>query len=169
MAGCSTLPVAQVSAHTSLQKREKSVSEVVGIDVDPDAVQYARGTYYHPISAFTEGDVTDPGLPDKLGQFDSVVSFETMEHVEAEEQFLANVYTLLKPGGTLVLSTPFGKGRGKPCGSPFHVHQLTVDEFTQLFPDYTSVGFYFQKGALIKPADDHHGGHYPLGIAVCEK
>ncbi|MFD2761272.1 class I SAM-dependent methyltransferase [Lentibacillus juripiscarius] len=155
--------------HILAKKGRKSVSEVVGIDVDPDAVQYARGTYYHPISAFTEGDVTDPGLPDKLGQFDSVVSFETMEHVEAEEQFLANVYTLLKPGGTLVLSTPFGKGRGKPCGSPFHVHQLTVDEFTQLFPDYTSVGFYFQKGALIKPADDHHGGHYPLGIAVCEK
>ncbi|WP_308436521.1 hypothetical protein [Virgibacillus salexigens] len=42
-----------------------------------------------------------------------------MEHVHKEKEFLSNVYRLLNQGGTLVLSTPFGKGRDKPCGSHF--------------------------------------------------
>ncbi|SFA94348.1 Methyltransferase domain-containing protein [Lentibacillus halodurans] len=115
-----------------------------------------------------EGDVTDAGLPEKLGQFDCLVSFETIEHVAEEERFLANVYNLLKSDGTLVLSTPFGKGRGKPCGSPFHVHQLTADEFRDLFPAYAAKTFYVQRGGLIKPVNGQDE-HYPLGIAVCRK
>ncbi|TMN22204.1 class I SAM-dependent methyltransferase [Lentibacillus cibarius] len=153
-----------------LAKRSKAeVHEVIGVDLDPDAIHYARGTYHHPSSAFMEGDVTNVGLPEKLGTFDCVVSFETIEHIEAEEQFLANVYALLKPGGTLILSTPFGQGRGKPCKSPFHVHQLTVDEFKQLFTGYTIADFYYQRGPLIISAEDYYSGRYPIGIAVCQK
>ncbi|GAA0437353.1 hypothetical protein GCM10008983_12710 [Lentibacillus halophilus] len=153
-----------------LAKNPKSdVTETIGIDLDPETVNYARGAYHHPKSTFLEGDVTDAGLPEKLGTFDCIVSFESIEHIQAEEQFLANVYALLKPGGTLILSTPFGKGRGKPCKSPFHVHQLTVAEFLQLFPAYASAHFYVQRSALIKPAEDHYAGQYPLGIAVCKK
>ncbi|RYG72359.1 class I SAM-dependent methyltransferase [Lentibacillus lipolyticus] len=153
-----------------LAKRAKAdVGEVIGVDMDSDAIQYARGTYHHPNSTFVEGDVTDASLPEKLGTFDCVVSFETIEHIEAEEQFLANIYALLKPGGTLILSTPFGQGRGKPCKSPFHVHQLTVDEFMQLFAGYTTADFYYQRGPLIISAGDYQNGRYPLGIAVCKK
>ncbi|QKY70748.1 bifunctional 2-polyprenyl-6-hydroxyphenol methylase/3-demethylubiquinol 3-O-methyltransferase UbiG [Lentibacillus sp. CBA3610] len=132
-------------------------------------IKYARGAYHHPHSTFKEADITDSSLPEKLGEFDCIVSFETIEHVAEEEQFLANVFNMLKPGGTLILSTPFGKGRGKPCGSPFHVHQLTVEEFMDLFPDYTLSAFYFQNGPLIKPAEHDEDMHFPLGIAICRK
>lgn len=150
------------------KKRKDIVEEVVGVDLEPKAVQYARGTYHHPNAIFMEGDVTDPGLREKLGTFDSIVSFETLEHIADEERFLTNIFALLKPGGTLILSTPFGKGRGKPCGSPFHVHQLTVDEFMELFSEYSSAVFYFQKGPLIEPVRSNDR-HFPLGIAVCRK
>lgn len=155
--------------HILAKKGKGTVNEVVGVDLDPETVKYAQGTYYHPHSTFMEGDVTDSALPDKLGQFDCIVSFETIEHIAEEEQFLVNVFNLLKPGGTLILSTPFGNGRGKPCKSPFHIHQLSVEEFMDLFPEYASSAFYFQKGALIKPANLNQTRHYPLGIAVCQK
>ncbi|MFD1362886.1 class I SAM-dependent methyltransferase [Lentibacillus salinarum] len=155
--------------HILAKKGKGRVDEVIGIDRNPDAVRYAQGTYYHPNSAFAVGDVTDPKLQEELGRFDCIVSFETLEHVAEEEQFLTNVYHLLKPGGTLVLSTPFGKGRGKPCGSPFHVHQLSVAEFMNLFPGYTSTAFYLQRGALIIPATSNENRHYPLGIAICSR
>lgn len=155
--------------HILAKKGKGRVDEVIGVDLDPEAVKYARSMYYHPHSTFKEADVTDPALPEKLGLFDCIVSFETIEHVAEEEQFLTNVYDLLKPGGTLILSTPFGKGRGKPCGSPFHVHQLTVKEFMDLFPNYSSKMFYYQRGPLIIPANAQQNAHYPLGIAVCQK
>ncbi|ALX49604.1 class I SAM-dependent methyltransferase [Lentibacillus amyloliquefaciens] len=151
------------------KKRKGIVDEVVGVDLETEAIKYAKGAYHHPNATFIEGDVTDSELPEKLGQFDCIVSFETIEHIADEEQFLANIYNLLKPGGKLILSTPFGKGRGKLCGSPFHVHQLSVDEFMGLFPDYASAVFYFQKGPLIEPANRTDDRHFPLGIAVCRK
>ncbi|WP_163537226.1 class I SAM-dependent methyltransferase [Gracilibacillus sp. YIM 98692] len=155
--------------HITAKKCKKRVSEVIGVDIDLEVVEYARKTYYHPLTTYLQEDVTDPNLPKKLGQFDTILSFETIEHVEEEEQFLSNIYNLLKPGGKLVLSTPFGQGRGKPCGSPFHVHQLTEEEFNNLFNEYSETHFYYQKGALIEPAGVETNGNKPLGLVVCQK
>lgn len=158
-------------SHIIAKKCKNKIDEVIGIDIDQEAVQYARSIYYHPLTTFLQGDVTEPNLSKQLGQFDTIVSFETIEHVEEEEQFLTNIFQMLKPGGTLILSTPFGKGRGVPCGSPFHVHQLTVDEFQTLFDPYPykCIDFYYQKGVLIQPAQTNSKTNFPLGIAVCKK
>ncbi|HLR79744.1 MAG TPA: class I SAM-dependent methyltransferase [Bacillota bacterium] len=156
-------------SHIIAKTCKKKVTEVIGVDVDANAVQYARSTYFHPRSSFLQKDVTDESLPDQLGAFDVIVSFETFEHIEEEEQYMSNIYQLLKKGGTLILSTPFGKGRGIPSGNRFHVHQLTVVEFKELFSDYSDVEFYFQKGALIVPENFATKKYFPLGIAVCRK
>ncbi|MFC2947432.1 class I SAM-dependent methyltransferase [Virgibacillus sediminis] len=156
-------------AHIIAKSCKHKVSEVVGVDRDKDAVTYARGTYYHPLTTFLEGDVTDPALPGELGKFDFILSFETIEHIAEEEMFLSNIYQMLKPGGTLILSTPFGEGRGKPCGQTFHVHQLKVEEFHELFDSYKETEFFVQKGVLIQPASVTEERDYPLGIAVCRK
>lgn len=150
---------------------KKQVDQVVGLDNDQAALKYAEYKYYHPLSQFLLGDVTDPDLPEKLGTFDCILSFETIEHVEEEKQFLMNLYQLLKPGGSLILSTPFGKGRNEPTGTPFHVHQLTVDEFKHLFDDYNyqSVDFYDQNGPLIVMESFETERYYPVGIAICKK
>ncbi|MBO8157336.1 MAG: class I SAM-dependent methyltransferase [Bacillaceae bacterium] len=153
--------------HMMAKKAKNNVDEVVGIDIDPDVIKYARGKYYHPKSTFLVKNATDETLPQELGTFDVIVSFETIEHIEEEEKLLSNYYNLLKDGGTLIVSTPFGEGRGKPCGSPFHVHQLTPAEFRDLFSDYPNKEFYYQNGVLIEPPRE--GVYYPLGIAVCKK
>ncbi|RBP02050.1 bifunctional 2-polyprenyl-6-hydroxyphenol methylase/3-demethylubiquinol 3-O-methyltransferase UbiG [Rossellomorea aquimaris] len=151
------------------KKKKEDISEVIGLDADEIAVRYARGRYFHPKVAYYCEDAADPELSKEYGTFDTIVSFETIEHIKEEKQFLFNLYQLLRPGGTLLLSTPFGKGRGVECGSPFHVHQLTVQEFYHLFNGYPyeRVEFYFQHGVLIEPAREDRC--YPLGIAVCKK
>ncbi|ENH97898.1 methyltransferase [Gracilibacillus halophilus YIM-C55.5] len=155
--------------HIIAKKCKKHIEEIIGVDIDPDVVKYAQKQYYHPLSSYQIADVTDNDLSDQLGRFDTILSFETIEHVEAENQFLENVYQLLKPGGTLILSTPFGAGRGKPCGSPFHVHQVTEGEFFEMFQNFSSKTFYYQKGALIEPAANATQSHYPLGIVIARK
>ncbi|WP_042144368.1 bifunctional 2-polyprenyl-6-hydroxyphenol methylase/3-demethylubiquinol 3-O-methyltransferase UbiG [Paucisalibacillus sp. EB02] len=155
--------------HIIAKSNMNTIDEVIGIDINQDAVKYAQATYYHPLSKFLVGNVVDSKLPDKLGVFDCIVSFETIEHVSEEEAFLQNIYRMLKPGGTLILSTPFGEGRGIPSGQEFHIHQLTVEEFKHLFHEYQNTDFYYQKGVLIQPADATEDKNFPLGIAICRK
>lgn len=157
--------------HMLAKSCKGKIDSIIGVDINPDALAYAQYRYYHPLSKFIQGDVTDPKLPDQLGQFDWVLSFETIEHIREEKQFLSNIYQLLKPGGSLILSTPFGEGRNKPSGEPFHVHQFTVDEFKHLFDgfDYQSVEFFNQKGGLIVPAEYKINQYFPIGIALCKK
>lgn len=155
--------------HMMAKSRKKVIEEAIGIDIDSETIAYAKKMYYHPLVTYKLENAIDPNLPNKLGSFDTITSFETLEHVVEEEQFLHNVYKLLKPGGTLIISTPFGQGRGKKCGSPFHVHQLTVPEFKNLFSSYSEVKFYGQKGVLIEPLETDRTNHLPIGIAVCKK
>ncbi|RXJ01769.1 class I SAM-dependent methyltransferase [Anaerobacillus alkaliphilus] len=147
--------------------KKKEITEMIGVDIDEDTLKYAKANYYHPSLKFEQGDVMDPSLPEKLGSFDVIMSFETIEHVEDDQLFMKNMYSLLKPGGTLILSTPFGKGRGVPCGQPFHFHQLTKEEFSTLFKDFSDVEIYFQRGVTIEPP--RKDVHYPIGVAVAIK
>ncbi|GAA0452510.1 class I SAM-dependent methyltransferase [Alkalibacillus silvisoli] len=154
-------------SHMIVKRRKRQVEEVIGVDLDPEIINYAKGAYYHPKTQFIIANAVDETLVEQMGTFDAIVSFETIEHIEEEQALLDNYNRLLKPGGTLIVSTPFGKGRGKPCGSPFHVHQLTPDEFKELFIHYQSTQFYYQNGVLIEPGRENL--QYPLGIAVCTK
>ncbi|MBM4761978.1 methyltransferase domain-containing protein [Bacillus sp. B15-48] len=146
---------------------KKEVDEIIAVDIDESTITYAKGTYHHPLIRFQMANVVEPELPQRLGQFDLIVSFETLEHVEQEHQFMDNIFQMLKPNGKLIISTPFGQGRGKPTSEPFHVHQLNTDEFHSLFEKYTEKEFYYQRGVLVEPG--RAGLHYPIGIAVCTK
>lgn len=157
--GYGTHMIAKTCKHT--------IDGIVGVDLDSDAIQYARGKYYHPLSTFEVIDALDPFILDKLGRFDTILSFETIEHVSDDMLFMEHLFDLLRPGGTLVLSTPFGQGRGKPCGSAYHVHQLTRKEFIDLFHAFSQVEVYYQRGVTIEPPRAEV--YYPLGVAVCKK
>ncbi|SDK30731.1 class I SAM-dependent methyltransferase [Sediminibacillus albus] len=153
--------------HMIAKEKKQDITEVVGVDIDEEIISYAQATYYHPQSSFVAANATDERLIGQIGSFDTIISFETLEHIEEEEHLLENYYRLLNPGGSLLVSTPFGDGRGVPCGSPFHIHQLTPDEFRSLFTDYAETEFFYQKGVLIEPP--RPAVKYPLGIAVCKK
>ncbi|MCT8137140.1 class I SAM-dependent methyltransferase [Anaerobacillus sp. CMMVII] len=149
------------------KKNKQEIDEMIGVDIDEETLKYAKQHYYHPILTFQKENALDPHLPEKLGTFDTILSFETIEHIEDDELFMKNMYELLKPGGTLVLSTPFGKGRGIPSGQPFHVHQLTNEEFINLFKPFSEVEIFYQRGVTIEPP--RKGVYYPLGVAVAVK
>lgn len=147
--------------------QRKTVDEVVALDIAEEAIRYARGRYYHPKVHYVVGDILDQTLHEQYGQFDFIVSFETIEHIEDYGRFLENVLELLKPEGKLILSTPFGQGVGKPTKEPFHVHQFSEQEFKNLFTSFSSAAFYYQRGVLIEPKRE--SAHYPIGIVVAEK
>ncbi|WP_139489682.1 class I SAM-dependent methyltransferase [Brevibacillus dissolubilis] len=144
-------------------------TEIIGVDLDPASIRYAQSYYYHPMVTYQVEDALDPLLPEKLGQFDTIVSFETIEHVPDDRLFMKNIYDMLKPGGMLVLSSPFGRGRGMQTSEKFHVHQLTPEEFAELFVEFpfSEVEIYYQRGVTIEPP--RKDVRYFIGVAVCKK
>ena len=154
-------------SHMVAKERKRELTELIAVDNDDDTIYYANREYNHQKIIYQKEDALDPDLPEKLGMFDTILSFETIEHVADDQRFMDNLYQMLKPGGMLILSSPFGRGRGMPTSEPFHVHQLTPAEFEELFIRFRETEIYYQRGVTFeKPRD---GVRYFIGVAVCTK
>ena len=77
--------------------------ELVGVDASASGITLARRTWQGV--RFEQADVTENLL--HLGEFDAVLSTEVIEHLYSPRRFIWNCYGLLRPGGTLVISTPY--------------------------------------------------------------
>jgi SAM-dependent methyltransferase len=77
---------------------------VIGVEIDEKSVAHAREAYHLDKLRFLQGNATE--LPLEDASVDAVVSFETLEHIREHECFAAEVKRVLRPGGTLVISTP---------------------------------------------------------------
>src|SRR5699024_1754302 len=77
-------------SHIISKKCTHKISNVIGIDIDQNIVKYAKRNYYHPLTTYMNESVIDSYLAEKLGHFDSIISFETIEHVFEEKKFLEN-------------------------------------------------------------------------------
>jgi len=84
---------------------KRSAAQVTGIDIEADAIEYARAKYGTDRCTFQVSNVVEmSSIAPK--QFDSVVSFETIEHVDQPLLFLQNIRRVLKQNGILIISTP---------------------------------------------------------------
>lgn len=107
--------------------------EVVGVDISDEALAHARGRYAAPNLRFERGDATAlAAFPD--ASFDLIVSFETLEHVHAQEALVAGFARLLAPGGLLLLSSPDKRTYSEVAGfaNEFHVRELYREELDAL-------------------------------------
>ncbi len=78
--------------------------EVVGVDPSADGIEQARKAY--PQLQLFSGSAYDD-LAGRFGQFPIVISLEVVEHVYYPRKFAACLHSLLEPGGTAILSTPY--------------------------------------------------------------
>ena len=107
----------------------KYAQEVCGIDISIDAVKYASDNYNKENLNFKVADIEN--LPFEDNYFDVVVSFETIEHVNAEKQkkFLSEIKRVLKEDGILVISTPNCEVYDKRGENKFHVSEFSFVGF----------------------------------------
>ena len=84
---------------------------------------------------FVEAKV--PPLPFADASFDYVVSFQVIEHIAKDKEFVREVHRVLKPGGKFIVSTP-----NKPMSltrNPWHVREYTASQFSALLSSFSSV------------------------------
>lgn len=80
--------------------------EAWGCDPSQSGIELARKSY--PNADFFVADLMD-GSPvkDENDRFDGIVSVEVMEHLYDPERVLKNLYSAIKPGGWIILTTPY--------------------------------------------------------------
>lgn len=106
-------------------------SRVVGVDVSAEAIDYASRHFSRPGVHFLRAGCE--ALPFADGSFDLVTAFEVIEHLEHQEEMLAEARRVLRPAGILLVSTPnsayYTESRGESGRNPYHVHEFDYAEF----------------------------------------
>ncbi len=124
----------------------RDAASVVGVDVSAAAVTHAQQRYARPNLRFVAASVVALPLPD--ASVDLIVSFETIEHLEAQAPMLAEFRRVLAVDGVLVISSPnrpvYNEGGG--IDNHYHVRELDRDELTALLsPVFPAQAWYAQR------------------------
>ena len=107
-----------------------SARRVVGVELDAAAAAHAARTY--PSVPVVRADLA--ALPVADASVDVVATSQVYEHLHDQAGFLAACHRVLRPGGTLLLSTPnrwtFSPGHrpGQPHLNPFHTREVDPRE-----------------------------------------
>jgi spore maturation protein CgeB len=138
------------------------VKEVIGIDIDEDTIEYALQNYSHAKIGFVRENALNINYSE---EFDCIVCFETIEHLEEDYLFVEKIYKALKKGGQLFISTPLGAGRYIRCVGNFHIREYTRQDFKELLSRFEKVDLFSQ--SFDKVEKDNNQGRFV--IACCTK
>lgn len=86
--------------------RESELQKRLDLGLTPDLIKRLRGRRSNVCRAIFD-DMTHSRLPDSF--FDCVIAIEVLEHVAEDDEFLAHVARILKPGRSFLMSTPNGE------------------------------------------------------------
>lgn len=177
VAGKEVLDIACGTGYGSRHLAEAGrAANVTGIDICPEAIQYARSRHCLPNTGYLVGSVTAIPLP--VESFDAVVSFETIEHVDEDVEAVAEYARVLRPGGLLICSTP----NGWPLEiAPHHRKVFDRESFLRLLqPRFATIELFNQNSgtpfpynhgqpAGIQPTTDGNHATAECFLAVCRK
>jgi len=91
----------------------------------------------HPVHidpAYTNVSFKQMNIPPLAGiedeSFDFVVSFQVIEHIEADDKYVSEIHRVLRPGGKFIVTTPNKKM--SITRNPWHVREYTIEELVTL-------------------------------------
>lgn len=111
----------------------EGADRVLGVDISADAIRHAKNRYgHHTNLEFVPASCDRLPFPD--ASFDLVISFETIEHIEAQQAFIAELARVLRPDGVLLLSSPNKRlySDAHDYHNEFHVRELYRNELEEL-------------------------------------
>jgi SAM-dependent methyltransferase len=113
-------------------------SWVIALDYLPGVVSHVRSAYGGLPAV--QGDLQR--LPLATASVEVVAALQVVEHLHHQPGFVAECARVLRPAGTLLVTTPnrltFSPGGGAPV-NPFHTRELSPAELTELLAPAFSV------------------------------
>jgi SAM-dependent methyltransferase len=139
---------------------------VVALDYDRDAAAHVSAAY--PGLDVLRGNLAS--LPLATGSVDVVANLQVIEHLWDQPQFVAECARVLRPGGTLLMTTP-NRLTFSPGGvtlNPFHTRELAADELAELLESHFTVTAMLglHHGARLRELDRRWGGLIDAQLAT---
>ena len=110
-----------------------------GIDKIAQVIENLKDSY--PAGDFRQMVIPPfSGLADE--QYNVVISFQVIEHIKKDEEYLKEIYRVLKPGGKALITTPNIKM--SLSRNPWHIREYTAQELMvlakKIFPKVEMLG-----------------------------
>lgn len=111
-------------------------AEVTGVDISEEALEVAREKFAG--AGITFLNHTAEELPFENEAFDVVVSYETVEHLDYPEKFLAEIKRCVRKDGIIIVSCPNDPYyyTQENYSNPYHKRKYTWFDFNELAVKY---------------------------------
>lgn len=128
------------------QMLSEAAEKVIGVDISREAIDFAQKNYLSPNLEFKT-------IPEVLNEkFDIITSFQVIEHVPNDIQYVDHLKKLLNPGGYLLISTPDKTNRLfnyiQHPWNIFHLKEYTAQSLQKLLQKH------FDKVEVLKIGSD---------------
>lgn len=131
---------------------------VVGVDKSMEAINCATSNYDGDNIFYQRDDFYSV-----TGKYDTVVCFETIEHLKDIEKTEKKLMDLLRPGGTLVFSVPLNEKKGF---NEHHHHTFNPTQAKNLFLGYKKDLEVIQYGIIFMEALESWQQPFSYYVAV---
>lgn len=119
--------------------KQKLVTHYEGVDIQPEVIALAKERYLKTASAgfsmrFTQGSIYELPFPDS--SFDTIVTLETLEHLDKPEEALKELSRVVSETGVVIASVP-SKSYDALCDSifgpnPFHLSSFSLEQLSEI-------------------------------------
>ncbi len=124
----------------SYMMAEAGAKTVLGIDLNQQCIDRAQAEFKRDNLRFIVDDAQVFKQTEKFKPFDTIVSFENIEHLPHPEDFMQKSTLLLESDGKLVISTPdtryTRKDKDGKLLNKYHKSEMTQAQFSELIEKY---------------------------------
>lgn len=106
----------------------KGASKIIGIDISPEAIDYAKKHFENAKRKFLVGKMEN--IPLKDNSIDILICLEGFEHVERKigKEFIKESKRVIKNKGLMILTCPVLNDGEKTTGNPYHLCEYPESE-----------------------------------------
>jgi len=119
-------------------------NQIIGVDISKDAIAYANEKYDKNNIKYVN-DAAENYIITNNFKFDVIISFETIEHLEDQENFIKLLKNSLQSSGKLICSIPYTSKTIEIPINPHHKKEYAVNDFIEILNKYYSnINEYYQ-------------------------
>lgn len=135
-----------------LKENANEIEQIIGVDISKEAIEYANKKYKNEKTVFVKKNAFQYTSEN---QFDTIISLETIEHLQSPQKFIYHLKSLLKDDGIIIASVPTSPTMD---ANPHHLSDFTVNSFKKMFinagmeevKSFTQIQNYSLKKILLK-------------------